>query len=94
MRSHQHLPGVRGGPETTAPARKTSERGRGKIYCASAGIKYVLTDFWPRGQNTEIVASGCQAGVAPFTPEQTFPDPGLGKHHTAAQSADNIESDR
>lgn len=35
------------------------------------GIKYVLTASWPRGLNTEIVASGCQAGVAAFTGEQT-----------------------
>lgn len=41
----------------------------------SERIKYVLTAFWPEGQNTEIVASECQAGVAPFTREQTFPDP-------------------
>lgn len=41
----------------------------------SERIKYVLTAFWPEGYNTEIVASECQAGVAPFTREQTFPDP-------------------
>lgn len=40
------------------------ERGR-------KGIKYVLTASWPRGLNTEIVASGCQARVAAFTGEQT-----------------------
>ena len=54
----------------------------------------MLTAFWPEGQNTEIVASGCQAGVAAFTGEQTSPDPGEEKHHTPLQSADNVGSDR
>lgn len=31
----------------------------------------MLTASWPRGLNTEIVASGCQSGVAAFTGEQT-----------------------
>lgn len=68
--------------------------GEAKIYCESERIKYVPTAFWPGGQNTEIVASVCQAGVVPCTGEQTLPDPGEGKHHTALQSADNVLSRR
>lgn len=55
---------------------KEGEGERGEIYCASKRIKYVLTAFWPEGSNAEIVTSGCQARVALFTREQTFPNPG------------------
>lgn len=82
------------GEETIRQELRQEKRGRGKIYCASKRIKYVLTAFWPEGQNTEIVASGCQAGVTPFTREQTFSRPRLGKHHTPLQSTDNVVSDR
>lgn len=57
--------------------RQELKQDKGKIYCVVAvveGTKYVVTAFWPEGSHTEIVASGCQAGVAAFTPEQTFPD--------------------
>lgn len=56
---------------------RASERNEGEseIYGESERIKYVLTAFWPQGQNAEIVASGCQAGVVPFTREQTFLNP-------------------
>lgn len=53
--------------------KKRKEEGVTKIYCESERIKYVLTAFWPRGQNTEIVASGSQAGVVLFTRKQCFP---------------------
>lgn len=70
----------------TGRGRVSGVEWRGKIYCVCVftcvcvcacmcvrrkGIKYVLTASWPRGLNTEIVASGCQAGVAAFTGEQT-----------------------
>lgn len=56
-------------------------------------IKYVLTAFWPEGWNTEIVASGCHAGVAPFTREQTLPDPGWGNITHHYRPTDNVVSD-